>query len=137
MNLAHLDQVIELERGEAGQLWWAVSEVGRRNLARLSRPLGARVDSAGIVVALPALARIAKRLKRIDEREQHHVGVPGRKPKKFRLKVDELVALMLHVWPESAPGHMGHVPLGKVQQKSLNLEQCIRFPGCPAGFSPR
>ncbi|MDO7851584.1 hypothetical protein [Hymenobacter convexus] len=128
MSLAHLDQCIELGRGEAGELWWAVAEVGRRNLARLSRPLGARVDAAGVVVALPALERVARRLKRIDERERSHVGIPSRKPKRFRLKVDELAALMLYVWPESAPGHMGHVSLGKVQQKSLNLERCISWP---------
>jgi hypothetical protein len=127
-GLAHLDQVIELERGEAGELWWAISECGRRNLARLSRPPGARVEAAGVVVALPALERVARRLKRLDERERNHVGIASRKPKKFRLQVDELVALMLYVWAESAPGHMGHVPLGKLQQKSLNLESYITWP---------
>ncbi|GAB3660058.1 hypothetical protein GCM10027594_30560 [Hymenobacter agri] len=128
MQLAHLDQVIALERGEARELWWAMAECGRRNLARLSRPLGAPVDSAGVVVALPALERVARRLKRIDERERHQVGIPSRRPKKFRLRVDELAALMLYVWPESLPGHAGHVVLGKVQQKSLNLESRIRWP---------
>ena len=101
MKLPHLDQIIELERGEAGQLWWAVADCGRRNLARLQLPLGAKVESAGVVVALPALERVARRLKRIDDRELSHVGLPRRKPVKFRLKCDELVAIMLYVWPHA------------------------------------
>lgn len=126
MNLHHLDQIIELERGEAGQLWWAIFDCGRRNALRLGmRPgEGHRVDSAGVVVALPVLNRVAKRLKRLDERELSHVGIPSRKPKRFRLKVDELVAIMLYVWPHAASCK---VPLGKVHQKSFNLEQYIRF----------
>ena len=124
MSLAHLDQIIELERGEAGQLWWAVADCGRRNLVRLLHPHGDKVESAGVVVALPMLARVARRLKRIDEREQHHIGLPRRRPVKFRLKVEEVAALMLYVWPHAASGH---VPLGKVQQKSLNLDQRMDF----------
>lgn len=123
MNLPHLDQIIELERGEAGQLWWAVADCGRRNLARLQ--LGSRTDSPGVVVALPALERVAKRLKRIDERENNHVGVPSRRPVKFRLKVDELVAIMCYVWPYAK--FLAAVPLGKVHQKSLNLDSYIKF----------
>jgi hypothetical protein len=124
MNLSHLDQIIELDRGEAGQLWWAVADCGRRNLVRLHMRPGTQVESAGVVVALPTLERVARRLKRIDDRERSHVGLPRRKPVKFRLKVDELVAIMLHVWPHA---YSGHVVLGKVQQKSLNLEQYIHF----------
>ena len=124
MSLAHLDQVIELERGEAGQLWWAVADCGRRNLFRLCSP-GTLVEHAGIVPALRVLERVANRLKRLDEQELSHVGIPSRKPKKFRLKVDELVAIMLYVVPTT---WSGHVPLGKVQQKSLNLDQYIKFP---------
>ncbi|WP_210521595.1 hypothetical protein [Hymenobacter terricola] len=124
MNLSHLDQIIELERGEAGLLWWAVADCGRRNLVRLHMRPGRQVESAGVVVALPVLERVAKRLKRIDNRELRHVGIPRRKPVKFRLKMDELVAIMLYVWPHA---WSGHVPLGKVQQKSLNLEQFIDF----------
>ena len=127
MKLPHLDQTIELDRGEAGQLWGAVADCGRRNLARLLlKPSeGMRVEAAGLVPALGALERVAKRLKTIDERELRHVGVPSRKPKKFRLKVDELVAIMLYVYPRAswlAPG-----PLGKVQQVSLNLERYVQF----------
>ena len=126
-SLAHLDQIIELERGEAGQLWWAIADCGRRNALRLlARPgEGLPVESAGVVVALAPLGRVARRLKRLDERELRHVGIPSRRPTKFRLRVDELVAIMLYVWPTSASGH---VPLGKVQQKSLNLEPRIRWP---------
>ncbi len=124
MNLRHLDQIIELERGEAGQLWWAVSDCGRRNLVRLHMQHATRVESAGVVVALPALERVARRLKTIDERERCFSGIPSRRPKKFRLKVDELVAIMLYVWPHAASGH---VVLGKVQQQSLNLDQRIKF----------
>ena len=123
-SLAHLDQVIELERGEAGQLWWAVADCGRRNLVRLHMQPPCRVESAGVVVALPALERVARRLRRIDEREQHQVGLPRRRPVRFRLKVDELVAIMLYVFPHATSGH---VPLGKVHQVSLNLDRCIDF----------
>jgi hypothetical protein len=125
MSLAHLDQTIELERGEAGQLWWAVADCGRRNLVRLLTP-GLCPESAGVVVALPVLERVAKRLKRLDERELSHVGIPGRKPKKFRLKVDEVVAIMLYVYPRAS--FLAPVALGKVQQKSLTLESYITWP---------
>ncbi|WP_210516410.1 hypothetical protein [Hymenobacter terricola] len=125
MKLPHLDQIIELQRGEAGQLWWAVADCGRRNTVRLcSRNASLRVESAGIVPALAALERVARRLKRVDERELSHVGVPRQKPVKFRLHVDELVAIMLYVVPTT---WSGHVPLGKVQQKSLNLDHLIHF----------
>lgn len=124
MNLPHLDQIIELERGQAGELWWAVADCGRRNLVRLHMQQPCQVESAGVVVALPALERVAKRLKRIDERELRHVGLPRRKPVRFRLKVDEVVAIMLYVWPHAGSGH---VVLGKVHQVSLNLEQVICF----------
>ena len=120
--LAHLDQVIELERGEAGQLWEAVADCGRRHLLRVLD--GRRPESAGIVVALPVLERVAQRLKRIDERERAHVGRPRRRPVKFRLGVDELVGLMLYVFPHACSGR---VVLGKVQQKALNLAPGIRF----------
>ena len=126
MSLRHLDQIIALDRGEAGQLWWAVADCGRRNLARLLATRACFVESAGVVVALPVLARVAKRLKRIDEGELHHVGLPRRQPVKFRLRVDELVAIMLYVYPRAFS--LVPVPLGKVQQKSLSLEQYMRFP---------
>lgn len=124
MNLPHLDQIIELERGEAGQLWGAVADCGRRNLVRLHMQHPVQVESAGVVAVLSVLERVARRLKRIDERELHHVGVPRRKPVKFRLKVDELVAIMLYVFPHS---YSALVPLGKVHQKALNLEHLICF----------
>ena len=124
MNLPHLDQIIELELGEAGQLWGAVADCGRRNLVRLHMQHPAQVESAGVVAVLSVLERVARRLKRIDERERSHVGIPSRKPKKFRLKVDELVAIMLYVLPVATSAR---VPLGKVQQQSLNLDQHIDF----------
>jgi predicted metalloprotease len=126
MSLPHLDQIIELERGEPGQLWTAVAECGQRNTLRLlMRPgTGFRVDSAGVVVALATLNKVAKRLKKLDEKELSHVGIPSSKPKKFRLKVEEVVAIMLYVWPHATSGHY---VLNKVHQKSLNLEPYIRF----------
>ncbi|UOQ99885.1 hypothetical protein MUN81_10380 [Hymenobacter sp. 5317J-9] len=126
MRLPHLDQTIDLERGDAGQLWWAVADCGRRNAARLLSPQGTAVEAAGIVPALGCLERVAKRLKRLDERERTRVGLPRRKPVKFRLQVDELVAIMLYVYPRAS--FLAPAPLGKVQQKSLNLEPYIRFP---------
>jgi hypothetical protein len=107
MKLPNLDQVIELQRGEAGRLWWAIADKCRR------------------VVALPALHRVAKRLQTLDNRELAVVGVPPKKPRKFRLHYDELVAIMLYVFTEPISG--ARVPLGKIQQKSLNLADVIKF----------
>lgn len=126
MNLTpHLDQIIELQRGEAGQLCFAIADCGRRNLVRLHMRPGRRVESPGVVVALPVLERVARRLKRIAEREQAHVGIPRRKPVKFRLRCDELVAIMCYVFPLAELS--ARVVLGKVHQVSLNLEHLIKF----------
>jgi hypothetical protein len=82
------------------------------------------VEHAGIVPVLPVLARLARRLKRLDDREVTRIGLPRDTPTKLRIKGEELVAVILYVWPRAASAHM---VLGKVQQKSLNLEQWIDF----------
>lgn len=122
MRLPHLDQVIELQRGEAGLLGWAVADKCRRTLARTGAD---RPVPGALLLALPALQRVAKRLQALDQRELNVVGVPSRKPHRFRLRYDEVVAMMLYVFPE--PISAARVPLGKVQQKALNLARWIDF----------
>ena len=79
---------------------------------------------AGLMLALPALRRLVHRLGRLSQQELTRVGRPKQKPHHFRLSYDELAALMLYVLPYAATAR---VPLGKVQQKSLNLDLFIDF----------
>ena len=118
MNLPHLSQTIHLERGEAFDFYEAI--------ARRWQPAVLQLTKAGPPVpAIPVLQKIGKRLYRIDQREKSHVGKPRTKPTAFKLSYQEVVALMLHLVPHAA-GY-SRVPLGKVQQVSLNLEPVIKF----------
>jgi hypothetical protein len=123
MKLPFLDQIVELERGEANDLRHVVSQACFSVMATLEaeRPVPL---SAGLMVALPALRRLVHRLGRVSQQELNHVGRPKQRPHKFRLSYDELAAVMLYVLPYAATAH---VPLGKVQQKSLNLDLFIDF----------
>jgi hypothetical protein len=123
MKLPFLDQTIELERGEANDLCHVVGQACLSVMATLEaeRPVPM---PAGLMLALPALARVVQRLGRLAQKDLTHVGRPKRKPHTFRLSFDELVAVMLYVQPYAGTAH---VPLGKVQQKSLNLELFIDF----------
>jgi hypothetical protein len=123
VKLPFLDQTIELARGEANDLCHVVSQACLSIVATLEaeRPVPM---PAGLLLALPALRRLMQRFGRVAQQELSHVGRPKRKPHTFRLSYDELVALMLYVQPYAATAH---VPLGKVQQKSLNLELFIDF----------
>ncbi|MBO2007573.1 hypothetical protein [Hymenobacter negativus] len=123
-HFAHLDQLIELEHGEARQLYWQIGDVLRHVAMGAQRPTPRPVDG-NLFLALPALQRVGQRLYRLAQREANAIGPPRQRPRRFRLKAEELVALMLHVQPQATSGL---VVLGKVQQKSLNLESLITFP---------
>jgi hypothetical protein len=100
VSLSHLDQTIELDRGEARPLWWATAFVWKRTMDALGdAPTGQL--TAG------------------------QVGLPRRKPRRFRLSVAELAVLQTYVVPTAHAG--SRVVLGKVQHKSLNLAQYLRF----------
>ncbi|WP_201980387.1 hypothetical protein [Hymenobacter rubidus] len=123
MNLAHLDQIIELQYGEPRQLYWLIGDLLTRVALRSQHPTPVPVDGH-LFLALPALQRCAKRLYRLAQRDADAIGPPRQRPRRFRLKADEVVAIMLHVQPVATGAW---VELGKVQQKALNLERYIRF----------
>jgi len=123
MNLAHLDQVIELGHGEARQLYWQLGDVLRRVAMGAQLPTPRPVDGH-LFLALPALQRVGQRLYRLAQREAGASGPPRQRPRRFRLKAEEVVAIMLHVHPVATGAW---VELGKVQQKALNLEHLIAW----------
>lgn len=113
-----LPQTIELARGEAGQLYWAVAGVWTQ-ACQAPRQLRPVPLEAGLLLALPVLQRLGKRLYAAYQTEIRLVGKPRRRPRAFRLSCEEVVVVMRYVLP-CAP--VGVMPvLGKVQQKSLNL----------------
>ena len=121
MKLPALDQVLELERGEAAQLLEHLRLLGQR-VAWVLCPEGCGALQPHELLALPALHRVTRRVRRLAEREQAHAGKPSARPRKFRLAYDELLALRLCV---PVTGH--DAVLGKVQQKSLNLAPYVCF----------
>jgi hypothetical protein len=123
MRIPLFDQVVALERGEAHELSHVVGNVCVSIFLKLQSEHPVPVP-AGLMVALPALCRLTSRLVRLSQQELQHVGRPRLKPHKFRLGYDEMAALMLYVVPVATSAF---VPLGKVQQKSLNLELFIDF----------
>lgn len=123
MRLPFLDQTIELHRGEANDLCHVVGQACLSVLATLEAERPAPLPP-GLLLALPALRRLVQRLGRLSQQELCRAGLPRRRPHRFRLSYDELVALMLYVLPYAATAH---VVLGKVHQVSLNLEHLIAF----------
>jgi hypothetical protein len=123
MNLPHLSQTIQLERGEAFDLYEVIGRHWQHHVGPLCNT-GPPVP-AECLLALPVLEKVGKRLYRIDQREKSHVGKPRTKPTAFKLSYQEVVALMLHLVPHAAG--FSRVPLGKVQQVSLNLAHVIKF----------
>lgn len=124
MSVLVLPQVIELERGEAGQFYWAVARVWvEASQAPLQyEPIPLDVN---LLIALPVLKRLGKRLYNLSQNETTHVGKPRRKPRAFRLSCEEVAVVVQHVLPV-APLQARAV-LGKVQQKSLNLSRYVKF----------
>lgn len=134
MNLLpRFDQLVPLERGEAGLLARAVA-VLVRDVTHATRP----VPLVEILTFAP-LATLGRELLKIHRREQLAPARPKRppKPRQLRVPCDQLAALLhceraLYCCGLSAEETLllrGIV--GKFQQKSLNLSQWIRFRECP------
>lgn len=135
MKLPHLDQIVLLERGEAGLLARAVA-VLVRDVTRAKQPV-----SSAKMLAFAPLATLAKRLYQLHQREQLAPVRPGRrlKPQRLRVPYDQLLALLHHRWELSYCGLSAEETLllpgivGKFQQQSLNLSTWIKFEkvACP------
>ncbi|MDB5270226.1 MAG: hypothetical protein JWP58_3266 [Hymenobacter sp.] len=123
MSLAHLDQTIELGHGEPRQLYWQIGDLLARVAMRSQLPTPRPIEG-NLFLALPALQRVGKRLYRVAQREADAIGPPRERPRRFRMKADEVVAIMLHVHPVATGAW---VELGKVHQVSLNLERYLDF----------
>lgn len=121
MKLPHLDQVLELEHGEAQQLLAHLAAYGKR-VATVVGPGGRGSLEPVQLLALPTLNRLAKRVGNLVACELRHVGKPSGRPRQFRLSYHELIALRLCV-----PVTGYDAVLGKVQQKSLNLAPYVNF----------
>ena len=129
MKLPHLDQLVPLERGEAGLLAKALA-VLVRDVTQATRPV--HVMDA---ITLPALATVATRLTRLHQREQLVPVRPGKRPKPraFRVSYDQLAVLLhcrvalFYTGLEGYEQLQLQVVLGKFQQQSLNLTHFIRF----------
>ncbi len=129
MKLPHLDQVVMLERGEAGLLARAVA-VLVQDVTNAKRPVP-HIE----MLTFGPLAGLGKKLLQCHRREQLTPARPKRlpKPRSFRVSYDQLVALHQHRF---ALNYCNLSPeenlqlqaiLGKFQQKSLNLSRWIRF----------
>jgi hypothetical protein len=121
MNLPFLDQTVELERGEAHELRHVVGNVCLSVIENLQAQYP-RPQSPELMLAFPVLVRLVKRFGSVAQQELFRVGKPKAGPIKFKLSYLETVALMRHVMPVATAAF---VPLGKVHQKSLNLDQLI------------
>jgi hypothetical protein len=126
VSLLDYPQTIELVDGEAHLLGLAVGHVWRAaNEAKSAEP-PLPLD-LGLLLALPVLKRLGKRLWRLKDAEEAaaRLGKVRRKPRAFRLSCEEVGVVMRHVWPHSTMFTAG--VLGKVQQKSLNLTPFVNF----------
>lgn len=135
MKLPHLDQLVPLERGEAGVLAEALA-VLVRDVTQTAKPVNAME-----AITLPAVAALATKLARLHQRELNAPVRPGRRPRPrhFRVSYDQL-AVLLHYRGVLHYCGLGEVELlqlqaalGRFQQQSLNLEHLIRFSGGTAG----
>lgn len=129
MRLPHLDQVVLLERGEAGLLARAVA-VLVQDVTQAKRP----VPYLEMLTFAP-FCHLGKKLLQQHRREQLTPARPRRfpKPKQLRVTYDQLVALHLHRFAlnycDFSPEENLQLQaiLGKFQQQSLNLSRWIRF----------
>jgi hypothetical protein len=129
MKLPHLDQLVPLDRGDAGVVAKALS-VLVQDVTHATRPV-----TALEAIMLPALAALATRLVRVHQREQATPVRPGKRPKprNFRLSYDQLAVLLHHRQSLFYCGLQEieqlqlQVVIGKIQQKSLNLAHWIKF----------
>lgn len=126
MSPLNLPQTIELERGEAYLLGLAIGHVWRAaNEATGAEP--PRPLDLGLLLALPVLQRLGRRLWRVKEGEEAiaRLGKSRRKPRAFRLNCEEVAVVVRYVLPRATSFTAG--VLGKVQQKSLNLTPYVNF----------
>ena len=129
MKLPHLDQIVLLERGEAGLLARAVA-VLVQDVTQATRP----VPYLEMLTFTP-FCNLGKKLLQHHRREQLTPARPKRfpKPKQLRVTYDQLVALhhrsfALNYCNLSEEENLQlRTILGKFQQKALNLSQWIRF----------
>ena len=129
MKLPHLDQLVPLERGDAGVLAKALA-VLVRDVTQAKRPVS-KLEA----LLLTPLAGLTKKLVQIHQREQLAPPKPGRKakPRNLRVTYDQMAVLMhyrhtlyfcgLEEWEYLQV----QVVVGKFQQKSLNLAHFIKF----------
>jgi hypothetical protein len=129
MKLPHLDQIVLLERGEAGLLARAL-HVLVQDVASGKRP-----QTPASLFAFAPTEALARRLDQMHQREQLNPRRPGRypKPRPLRVPYDQLLSLLHH---RSALYYCGLseeekllLPglVGKFQNKALNLTNSIRF----------
>jgi hypothetical protein len=129
MKLPHLDQIVLLERGEAGLLARAL-HVLVQDVTAAKRPV-----PPGHLLTCAPLATLAQRLDQVHQREQLSPRRPGRRPKPRRLRVpyDQLLAVLHHRWALGYCGLSAEEQLllpglvGKFQQQALNLARWVRF----------
>lgn len=129
MKLPQLDQLVLLERGEAGLL--------ARALAVLVQDLTQQPPMSYLEsLMLTPLASLGKRLRGRHEQEQRRGPCPGRRPpapRPFRVRYDELAVLhfnrgaLSHTNLSADEQQQLQVLLGKFHQKSLNLDRYIKF----------
>jgi hypothetical protein len=129
MRLPHFDQYVPLERGEASLLARALAPLVQ-HVTQAEHP----VPYLDMLTFTP-FCNLGKKLLQHHRREQLTPVRPKRfpKPKQLRVSYDQLAALHHHRF---ALGNCNlseeenlqlRVILGKFQQKSLNLNQWIRF----------
>ena len=136
MRLPHLDQLIPLERGEAGLLARALAtmlEDARHSATGRAAP-HQRLTPAG-ALRLGPFTSLGKRLVARHNQEQARPLQPGRRPqaRPVRVRYDELVAVLesraalpYTNLAETEKLQLQRV-LGEFQRHSLSLECYIRF----------
>ena len=135
MRLPHLDQLIPLERGEAGLLAQALAVLLEDAVRIVQGDRGLRLSPA-FALQLTPLASLGRRLLAVARQEQLRPLRPGRRrpaSRPVRVRYDELVAVLqcrasLYYTnlAETEKLQLQRV-LGEFQRASLGLECYIRF----------
>ena len=135
MRLPHLDQLIPLERGEAGLLARAIAVLlsEAQRIAKGQANKGLRLTPIRALQLTP-LTKLGKRLVARHNQEQARPLKAGRRPAARTLGVrDELVAVLdsrASLYDtgvaETEKWQLQRV-LGEFQRHSLNLERCLDF----------
>lgn len=128
--MTHLDQVVELERGEAAALGHALSGAWKRAMSCFSGDPVTRRATTGEYLAVAVFEKLARRLFKRHEWELAHPPAFRKSrarpaPWRLRLHGEELAVVMTYCWPHATI--FDRVVLGKIQQKSLNIEYCLNF----------